>query len=367
MARQSDYTVLIVCEGENTEPHFFNAIRDRILQKRYPVGEIVITIHPEPIESKKKKDKEQEEKQNEPKEYVRERKSRSVLLGKPLPKEIPGVPPLKWVLAAQDQLKEGTYNEAWVVFDKDKHPSIKEAFDAAANDINGTKVQIAYSSIAFEYYLLLHFERYYFPFHKSECRVGNKALNCSTTIADEGECNGTRCIGGYARKMGYWQDSKERNSLFPLIEPLLEKGFWNAAWIRHESQLQDTESPLHERNPYLTTDSIVKRLTGRTEHLYEFVQLGQEFIVPGRLVIVFDNDFLLKITNVSNIGIVLPKDSITVTTLNTGQQHTIGERRVIKVEEQVSLPFANSREELLNATFTFTIDIFHIGLNFRID
>jgi len=265
-------------------------------------------------------------------------------------------------LAAQDQLRDGTYNEAWVVFDKDNHPAVEQAFIAAAQNINGKQVQIAYTSIAFEYYLLLHFERYYFSFSKSECRIGDVVLNCSTNGADPRECAGARCVGGYARQKHYWTESKSGTSMFPLVEPLLETGFWNAAWIRHESQLRESTVPIHERNPFLTTDSIVKRLTGRTEHHYEFVQLGQEFIIEGRLSIVFDVDLLVKVTNIGSVGIVLPSHSITVTMLSTGVQHTLGERKVIFAGDQASLPFAVSAEELSQAVFTFTIDTVHLGL-----
>ena len=31
MKRNSEYSILIICEGEKTEPLFFNSIRDRII------------------------------------------------------------------------------------------------------------------------------------------------------------------------------------------------------------------------------------------------------------------------------------------------------------------------------------------------
>lgn len=48
MVRQSKYTLLIICEGKNTEPYFFNSIRDRILDGKYLINEdIAIHIRPE--------------------------------------------------------------------------------------------------------------------------------------------------------------------------------------------------------------------------------------------------------------------------------------------------------------------------------
>jgi hypothetical protein len=47
MVRQSKYTLLIICEGKNTEPYFFDSIRDRILEGKYLTEDIEIHIRPE--------------------------------------------------------------------------------------------------------------------------------------------------------------------------------------------------------------------------------------------------------------------------------------------------------------------------------
>lgn len=56
---KSKYTILIICEGENTEPLFFNSIRDKIKDNKINIGEVELTLRPEPktedIEDEKKK------------------------------------------------------------------------------------------------------------------------------------------------------------------------------------------------------------------------------------------------------------------------------------------------------------------------
>lgn len=97
MVRQSKYTLLIICEGKNTEPYLFDSIRDRILEGNYLTEDIEIHIRPEM----------EEEDNADPKnvEYKPKRNPRKLLQGnKPVKKEIPGVPPLKWVLAKRTLL-----------------------------------------------------------------------------------------------------------------------------------------------------------------------------------------------------------------------------------------------------------------------
>lgn len=78
------------------------------------------------------------------------------------------------------------YDEVWVFFDKDGHPKAKEAFEMARiTEIDGKKINIAFSSRCFEYYLLLHFEPLYRAFEKSECNGKNysKGKRKSKTVS----------------------------------------------------------------------------------------------------------------------------------------------------------------------------------------
>lgn len=77
----------------------------------------------------------------------------------PPPKKSHGwTQPTNYVKLARDRIKEISPDEAWVVFDTDGHPKIKEAFDFAAKEVNGITISVAFSKLSFEYWKLLHFE-----------------------------------------------------------------------------------------------------------------------------------------------------------------------------------------------------------------
>lgn len=355
MVRQSKYTLLIICEGKNTEPYFFNSIRDRIIEGKYLHHDIEVHIRQEVEE-----DDDIEQKKVE---YKPQRKSRKLLNGnKPVRDEIPGVPPLKWVLAAQDELSDGTFNEVWVVFDDDGHPAKREAFEKARETINGKQVQVAYSSISFEYYLLLHFERKYYAFQKSECRKGKVSINCSLENHPD-DCNGALCIGGYARLHGYWEVSKEKKSLFPIIENKLEIGFLNAAWLRNQSDIQDEKTPFYDRNPYVTTDAIVKRLTGFQDQYFDTIPINKNYDIKGNLLVCFQKDYTLKITNTSKNTLIIPPGCITKTLFTNGTREDIGNREIINPGESVTITFAVSDNDLKIGEFSFTYGNYHLMLH----
>ena len=70
--------------------------------------------------------------------------------------------PLGIVKEAKKRMKEArqdkySFNSVWVVFDKDDHKKIPEAFNLANS--NNPPIEIAFSNICFEYWILLHFEK----------------------------------------------------------------------------------------------------------------------------------------------------------------------------------------------------------------
>lgn len=257
------YTILVKCEGERTESLFFNSISDAIKDHVYNIGDVVINIKPTPIIG----DDDSTEEDNPHKPKRKERRSKAASVGEE-PIEINAPLPLKWILEAQEELGYGTCNEAWAVFDHDDHPARKEAFEEAGKAINGKKVNIAFSSRSFEFYLLLHFERIFKDFETSECRdkkntnpnKRKKSIECGTNKHID-DCHGRKCIGGYARSKGYWQNTKKSKSSFELIKDKLELGFENSAWLRYKSDILDSEKEIFDRNPYVTVDSLVRRLT----------------------------------------------------------------------------------------------------------
>ena len=97
--------ILIVCEGENTEPSYFRQFRLA-----------TATVHP-----------------------VGEGYNTESLVGRAV------------MLSKKDK-----FDEVWCVFDKDDFPN--QSFNAAIETAKRNNMKVAYSNQAFEYWLLLHFE-----------------------------------------------------------------------------------------------------------------------------------------------------------------------------------------------------------------
>ena len=262
--RHSKYVIRIVCEGEKTEPLFFTSLCDlyfkdcedmdvrTIPQPNIPQDEEAENYSRGNYKGKKRKTKTHEE--NPVEDVV-----------------ITGTPPLKWVQYARQILSEGV-DESWAVYDKDEHPKHEEALAEANKEIEGKKVNIAFSSRSFEYYLLLHFEYIYYPFDETECgeRInGNKHIfECGTGKNPDKDCGGRICINGYARSKGYWLQTKSSDSTFPIVKDKLIKGIINACRLRAESDA-NTEEPMYCRNPYTNVDVLVGRLIGKMTICYD--------------------------------------------------------------------------------------------------
>lgn len=316
----SKYSILIIVEGSNTEYLFFDSIRDEIISGIINIGTKAIFIKPVP------KTDESEELTESPHKLTR--KARTVRLASigEEPTEIKGVPPLKWVLEGQKELESGAYNEVWTVFDHDHHPARKEAFEAARKEINGNHVQIAFSSIAFEYYLLLHFKRIYQEFNKSECREGKVILDCFSGVHPN-DCLGELCVGGFARRNGYWKSSKEKSSMYPLIKKYLEIGYENSAWLRYQSENVEKLVPIYNRNPFVDVDNLVKRLTG-VEFIWTWVGLDST-VALGDISILISREMHITLRNIGTKAILIPKASFCKISMSGTKRIVFGERKII--------------------------------------
>jgi len=115
-ARKTNPRILILCEGKETEPNYFNGLKaDKSYHFLSSVDVVVYDTN-----------------KNTAKELVKE----------------------AITLIKEAKREKNPIFETWVVVDRDGYTKHPHAFDqAAAND-----VCIAFSSISFEYWLLLHFE-----------------------------------------------------------------------------------------------------------------------------------------------------------------------------------------------------------------
>ena len=345
-AKSLQYTFLIICEGENTDPSFFKSIVDNIIDGVFVIEpyreNIKITIRPEP--------KVEEEDINlmlKKSEHKYESKKRALKVKE----NIESFPvPLNFVKQGKSELEDGAFNEVWVVFDHDNHPARKEAFEESEKLINSKKINIAFSSISFEYFLLLHFEKINKVFLKSECREGRelnrKPFNCSLG-EHPNDCNGENCIGGYSRKNQYWMNTKESKSAFNLVKDNLELGFINASWLRFVSQIESKSLPIYERNPYTTTDLLVKRLTGKDNYIYCWIAVGEISKVENLEILIKQNNVLIK--NISNDSTVINEKSFSQRGNLIQDNFGFGERVVLTPgqEIQVRLEDKNSSMEYL--------------------
>ena len=246
-------TLLIVCEGTATEPYYFNHLRDRLIEEDVP---ITITISPRPPEEDKGNDYEQRPGS----------KRRTLKLNQEEAKEISFVEdafkaqPLAYVREAQKGLEDGTYDEVWAVYDKDGHPKHKEAYDLALLKIGDKIVNIAFSSISFEYWILLHFEENATAFERSMCRTINpkKYFYCGSREHEE-DCEGEICVCGRLVTEGFLSyQGKKKN--FPLIEyhHLVYEAINRAVAL--ERSYGNNIGPLFELNPITTVYKLVYTL-----------------------------------------------------------------------------------------------------------
>lgn len=186
-SRSVQWRLLVVCEGakDKSESAYFKAL---IKDRRNPDNRMDVRV----VDTKK----------NTARELVREAK----------------------------KLKETDRDRVWAVFDKDGYTLHPQAFDQArANDIN-----IAFSSICFEYWILLHFIYTTKPF-----------ANCDELVSF------------MERRCGYRYD-KANPLTYENTRGLISTAKANAARCRnYQAGCHSAETPVYELNPYTNIDELV--------------------------------------------------------------------------------------------------------------
>ncbi len=250
MSKQYHKTILIVCEGEGTEPDYFKEIRDILLQNGVDVA---IEIKPRPKEKFKK------EKFKLRKGAVkREIQKPEIVLPISEIEDKYKAQPTRYVREAQIGLEDNTYDEVWAIFDRDGHPKHKEAFELAEENVGGKKVNIAFNSIAFEYWILLHFESNQTAFVKSMCREANEPLNCGSNN-HQNDCQGANCVCGRIVTQNFLDYEAGKKSFnFKKFHPNVNSAIERAILLR-KSYIGNT-NPIYKLNPYTNTDRLVYKL-----------------------------------------------------------------------------------------------------------
>lgn len=357
--RDPNFAILLICEGQRTEPNFFYCMCNDLSSEGLFTCKYTIL----PKSSFEKEDEEVHADRGERRRSLREIKQGNPGEEAPI-NFFPGEQPLNWVKAGLDNLS--TYNEVWCIFDKDGHPKQQEAFELVQlNQASGKNINIAFSSRSIEYYFLLHFEYIFKAFDKSECNekkyIGTKSktvyFHCMTEKAVEGKaCNGELCINGYARKKGYWRDSKTNISLYPILKDKLLIGIKNSIKLRQESDIKAGLTPIYERNPYVTVDQLVARLLG-----YSVIHAPSSIKADGTNIHIEMDDEYIYIKNIGDITYVVSDETVCI------HNPFDNSRATLKMDRRIIAPSITSRISVLDIEDDYLIIMSFGGKNYILD
>jgi hypothetical protein len=161
------------------------------------------------------------------------------------------------------QLLTNPNDEAWVVYDMDGYTKHHEAFDLAHN--TEPQVNIAYSSVSFEEWVLLHFER------------SDKAYAKSKNIIDH--IVGRNFMRTYSKRSNF--------HLYPKLKLRTHIAIENAAWLRYrmQAELQEAKGQFYRVNPYTTIDKLISKLLGLHEKVL-WTQTTEELYTNNLIICV---------------------------------------------------------------------------------
>ena len=199
--------------------------------------------------------------------------------------------PTRWVRAAQLYKEREGYYEAWAVYDLDQgrdaaHPEAR-ALAERVNDLH-----IAFSAYSFEEWLLLHFERNPKEYSHSECK-SEEDIKCGHKDCEaEWNCHGETCIGGRLRECKYIPEYEKKDGakMVAITREKLHVAYVNAAWSRSLSA-----DEAYKCNPYTDVDKLVMRLL-QDEYDIKWLHSGDVFVHDDREYRIDIVDGTVKIT-----------------------------------------------------------------------
>ncbi len=189
--RYTNPRVLILCEGETEKNYFRAIIQDP--DYKYALSAVRVSIY--------------SGKDSSPEKVVKEAVNRS-----------------------KEAIDDGIpFQEIWVVFDHDNHPNRHTAFQNALS----LKFNIAFSSIAFEEWFLLHFVK------------STRAFSSYPSLEKE-------LLKHYSKY------KKAKQNDFENLKKHLHKAVKNAIWLR--KQMHDRSIPITDLNPWIDVDVLVQKM-----------------------------------------------------------------------------------------------------------
>lgn len=235
--RFSPKSIFIACEGKNTEPLYFEKIKE--IKECDDFYSFSLTVYPDRNEDKPKSDA------------------------------------IGLINEAIERINE--FDELWVVFDKDGYTKHKEAFELAES--NG--INVCFSSISFETWVLLHFELNSNPFEKSANIINDKFIN------------NEKYFENYSKSGDL--------SIFPYLEDKTTNAFVNSSILKNFNKVHRSQIDIFDLNPYSDVDVLVKKLL-EIDICYESCYLNQEIVYNGISIrfIIDGNNIVFTLKNANN-------------------------------------------------------------------
>jgi hypothetical protein len=215
-----------------------------------------------------------------------------------------------------------SYDEVWVVFDKDRD---RDQLNLQAIELaSKAKIKVAFSSISFEEWVLLHFEKSTTAFQRSDCE--SRGLQCT--------CSGTICASTYIKLNHYPTYVKGRAKLYDELSNKRDIALEFTAWLKyHHSPIKN----YHLLNPYTDVDNLVSllfeipiiRYTGINN---SFSFEGIDFCVTNHLTTNNIITFSIQTTNNSNRPFIFNNAQQNIKILDTNNEaltYTIAQARII--------------------------------------
>jgi len=147
--------------------------------------------------------------------------------------------PIGLVKKAKEMIKvakseKNPYDFVWVVFDRDGHAKLSEAFELARS--SNPEIKIAYTTPCFEYFVLLHFKKTTKPFDK-----------CDHVISQI--------------KRDYLDDYEKATNLFDILLDYKETGMVNGEWVveQFSEEVADGKK-VYELSSYSNVHELVQFL-----------------------------------------------------------------------------------------------------------
>jgi hypothetical protein len=135
--------------------------------------------------------------------------------------------------------EKNPYDFVWVMFDRDGHAKVPDAFESARTSI--PEIKIAFTIPCFEYFVLLHFEKTTKPFPK-----------CDNVI--------------HQLKKNWLPDYEKATNIFDILLPNKDVGLANSAWVVDQfyNEIQSGKR-IYELSSYSNVHDLVN-------YLYTFIE-----------------------------------------------------------------------------------------------